>query len=254
LIVSVFLVGGGVDTMATPDLLAPFQAELESHASARRRTARLAVALFDHEGSARTFLPSYVDALTGAGSIDVVSVLVRHGQPVAKEAFLDVDGVAVAGGPTPEYLDGLIGAADVIRSVVTRGAPYVGFSAGAMIASQHALVGGFRSAGTEVCPQEWSEDLDPITVCPGLGLVRFTVDVHTAQAGTLGRTVALVEEGAATAAVGIDEDTCLTVSGAVAQPEECRVTGTGNAWMVQPAGDAASGAIVRRLGSTAWSR
>jgi cyanophycinase len=254
LIVSVFLVGGGVDTIPTPDLLGSFQAELASHASTRRRVPRLAVVLFDHEGSARTFLPSYVDALTCAGSIEVVPVLVRHGQQVAADAFLDVDGIAVAGGPTPEYLDGLSDVADMIRSVVARGVPYVGFSAGAMIASQQALVGGFRSAGTEVCPREWSEELDPITVCPGLGLVCFTVDVHTAQAGTLGRMVALLEARRAGAAVGIDEGTCLTVSAPDAQPEECFIAGTGSVWIGRPADDPASGVIVWRLGSTRPSR
>jgi cyanophycinase len=246
LIVSVFLVGGGVDTIATFNLLDLFRAEVLSHASERQRTPRVAVALFDDSGSAQRFLPGYADALCGADSIQIVPVLVRHGQAVTEDWFIDVDGIAVAGGPTPEYLAGLVGAAHTIRVAVATGVPYVGFSAGAMIAPECALTGGFQSAGIDVCPREWSEGLDPITTGPGLGLVRFTVDVHTAQAGTLGRAIALVEAGESTSVVGLDEDTCLALAGPNALPEDGRLTGTGAAWIVRPAGDA-PGCIVRRL-------
>ena len=143
-----------------------------------------------------------------------------------------MDGIAVGGGPTPAYLAGLSRAGRAIRAAVSSGVPYLGFSAGAMIAPSNALLGGYQLAEHDVCPTEWSEGLDAITVRPGLGLVPFSVDVHTAQAGTLGRTIALVESGEAATAVGIDEDTCLMLSGPTASLEQCSVTGSGTVWIL----------------------
>ncbi len=61
----------------------------------------------------------------------------------------------VGGGPAPGYHAGLIGCAPAIRAATDAGVPYVGFSAGAMIAGKQALLGGYRLAGREVCPREW---------------------------------------------------------------------------------------------------
>jgi cyanophycinase len=248
---SIFLMGGGVDTMTTSGLLDPFRAELESHAQVRGRTPRLTIVLFDHEGSAHDFLPSYVEALVGNGPVDVEPVLVQRGHTLPAEAFTQVDGIAVGGGPTPEYLAGLRNSGHAIRAAVVSGVPYVGFSAGAMITPNSALVGGYQLAGREVCPREWSEGLDEITVHPGLGLVQFSVDVHTSQAGTLGRTVALVESGQVVTAVGIDEDTCLAISGPDARFEEGSVIGAGNVWLVSSSSEPRSVVIARTRGSEA---
>jgi len=231
---SIFLVGGGPDTTTSPGLLTPFRVEVESHAKAQARRPRLAIALFDHQGSAQRYLPDYVRALADAEAMDIEPVLVERGHSVGPEAFADVDGMCVAGGPTPEYLAGLNGAGHAIRAAVLSGVPYLGFSAGAMIAPGIALLGGYRMAGYDVCPRESSEGLDAITVRRGLGLVPFSVDVHTAQAGTLGRTMALVESGEAATAVGIDEDTCLILDEPTASIDECRVTGSGSVWVVNP--------------------
>ena len=43
------------------------------------------------------------------------------------------------------------------------------------------MVGGWLSGGVPICSDDAAEDLDEITMLPGLGLVRFTVDVHCAQ-------------------------------------------------------------------------
>ena len=110
--------------------------------------------------------------------------------------------------------------------------PYLGFSAGAMIAGETALLGGYRLGDREVCPQEWCEDLDDVTLSSGLGLVPFVVDVHAAQAGTIGRALAIVESGAAEMTAAIDEDTCLVVP--VGAPASTgRVRGSGSVWLVR---------------------
>jgi cyanophycinase len=243
--VTVFLVGGGPDTVASRGLLDPFVIELTRRATALGRVPRLAVALVDYEGSAARFLPEYVDAL-GEDVFEVVPVLLCRGGTVDARAFDGVDGIVVGGGPTPVYLAGLLSARERIQEAVTGGVPYLGFSAGAMIAASAALVGGHRRDGKEVCPEEWSEGLGPVTVREGLGLVGFTVDVHTAQAGTLSRTVAVVEVGEATTALGIDEDTCVTVSGREPwEAEDLVVSGSGSAWLVR-ATDVPGSVVVRR--------
>jgi len=115
-----------------------------------------------------------------------------------------------------------------------------------MIAADTALIGGYRQAAHEVCPEDWSEELDPITVRPGLGLVGFAVDVHTAQAGTLGRTVALVSTGKVATAVGIDEDTCLAVPGPHSLPADCAASGGGGVWIVSAAASPGDVTVRRR--------
>ena len=247
---TVFLVGCGPDTIRTADLLEPFVAEMASRARRRGRQPRLALAVFDHEGSGEHFLPAYVDALTVEGPLEVVPVYLRRGDAVDPAPFVDVDGIVVGGGPTPDYLTGFAASGDTIRTAVTEGVPYLGFSAGAMVAARRALVGGHRMGRQEVCPEDWSEGLAQLTLRDGLGLVEPTVDVHTAQAGTLGRTVALVESGLVPDAVGIDEDTCLMIGTDAQRQDTSAVTGSGSAWFVRAA-EPGSAVVIRRGSATA---
>ncbi|TCC52118.1 hypothetical protein E0H73_39970 [Kribbella pittospori] len=243
--VSIFLVGGGPDTTTSLGVFDAFRSELQAHASGRR--PRVAVVVFDHEGSAQRYLPAYTEVLVGSAAVEIQSVLVRRGRTVEPDIFVDLDGIVVAGGPTPDYLAGLSSASAGIRAAVGSGVPYVGFSAGAMIAPDAALIGGLRMAGLQVCPSDWSEGLDQVTVRPGLGLLSFTVDVHSAQAGTLGRAVALVEAGEVATTVGIDEDTCLVLAGPASGLDGCSVAGSGSVWIVDYEQDRA---VVSRIQAT----
>jgi cyanophycinase len=225
---SVFLVGGGPD-LDTEDLLEPFRAEVAQRAPGRTRG--VVAALFDLDGSAEHYLPSYAALLVG---VPLILLKLGPGHTVDPTVFGDADGILVGGGPTPGYHAGLIDSAPAIQAAVHAGIPYVGFSAGAMIAGDQALLGGYRLGDREVCPEEWSEELDEVTLRPGLGLVPFVVEVHTAQAGTIGRALAIVEAGAADAAAGIDEDTCLVVP-ADAPASTGHVRGSGSVWLVRRA-------------------
>lgn len=193
---TLYLVGGGVDTVSTPGLLHPFTRDLEELGRSGARVPRLAVVLDDQWGRGEEFLPEYVEALD-CGAAEIEPVFLRPGHPATPQTFADVDGIVVGGGPTPAYCEGLREARDLVRHVVSQGVPYVGFSAGAMVASRAVLVGGWRLEGRDVCPEEWSGGLEQVTLRPGLGLVPFTVDVHAAQAGLLGRAVSLVDSGQA---------------------------------------------------------
>jgi cyanophycinase len=250
---TLFLVGGGVDTVATPGLLNPFMAELERHGRSRGRVPRLVVVLVDQDGSGERFLSSYIEALCGH-RVEAEPVFVRRGQSASPTAFSDVDGIAIGGGPTPVYLAALEPAREAIRAAVSHGVPYVGFSAGAMVASRMALIGGWRQGDREVCPEEWSEGLEHLALRPGLDLVPFTVDVHTAQAGLLGRAVSLVESGDAARVVALDEDTCLAVTRSDSAPDPSAVSGSGSVWSLVATGEPGSVAVTRLFAAPATSR
>jgi cyanophycinase len=229
--VTVFLVGGGVDSLTSPHPIDPFVAEVAERGAERGRRPSLVVAIVDVCGSGARFLPEYAEVFSRAG--EVVPMFLRPGAPVESRPLASADGIVVCGGPAPTYLEALAPLASSIRALVAAGTPYLGFSAGAMVAGREALVGGHRYVGRGVCPEEWSEGLDEITTRPGLGLVDAVVDVHTAQAGTLGRVVALVEAGKSDLAVGIDEDTCLAVPAEGSVRGESELLGSGNVWVVR---------------------
>lgn len=222
---TVFLVGGGPDTVPA-GLLAPFLAE----AGAAGGRARVLVLLCGPAHRSWGALPAHRRNLPG---VDLRPVRVRPGRPLPDAALTGVTGIVVGGGVTPAYLAALTPLARDVATAVAGGTPYLGFSAGAMVAPGTALAGGWRSGGRAVCPRRWSEGLAPVTVALGLGLVGFAVDVHTGAAGTLGRTVALVADGAVPVAVGVDEGTCLAVPPGADDPRDGVVTGAGSVWTVR---------------------
>lgn len=244
---SIYLVGGGPDTVTAPAIFDEFMAEVRERAGGSR-LPRIAVVLVDHEGSAQYFLPAYLDALQHRTPCEVTTVLLGTERPVDPGVFDGADAIVVGGGPTPVYLAGLRSAAAAIRQAVAAGAPYLGFSAGAMIAPERAIAGGYRIRGAQVCPEEASEGLAEVELHDGLGLVPFAVDVHAAQAGTLGRAVAAVVHGMVGKAVAVDENTALVLPHA--DPREQRVIGTGNCWLIRGPGPKAAvsvlGSIVTR--------
>jgi cyanophycinase len=97
--------------------------------------------------------------------------------------------------------------------VVEEGLPYAGSSAGAAVAATSAVVGGYLDGDRVVCPPDAAEDLDSVTVVPGLGLVAEMVDVHASAWGTLPRLAAAMSM-APSVAVGLalDEDTAWHVT------------------------------------------
>ena len=245
---SIFLVGGGPDTTTTPVIFDQFVAEAV-HRTGGSRPPRIAVVLVDHEGSAAYFLPAYLDPLHHRTPCEVVTVLLRRQEHVDPRVFDGVDAIVVGGGPTPVYAECLRPAAAAIRHAVQAGAPYLGFSAGAMIAPERAIVGGYLVHGAEVCPEDASEGLGEVELREGLGLVSFAVDVHAAQAGTLGRALAAVVHGMAGKAAAIDENTALVLPHA--DPGEQRGIGTGTCWLIRGPGPKATVSI---LGSVVTDR
>lgn len=224
---SIHLVGGG--PVVASDAVAPFLAEAAARAAAVGRTVpRIGLlSVSRQDGTSPSSTADLAEALGGARQAEVLVTGVAPGTVFATSVLSDVDALVIGGGVTPHYLDAIAPLVDQIRLLVSDGLPYLGYSAGAMVAADRALVGGWRIGGVEVCPEEASEGLDEVELREGLGLVDLTIDVHAVQAGTLARLVAAAEAEFVTAGLAIDEDTALVVGEGALE-----VRGTGSVWRV----------------------
>jgi cyanophycinase len=204
---TVFLLGGGWGPQARDDVYGPFL-------DAAGPRPRIACVVYDENEGAAARFDRWAAVLTATAPCEPLPVLIPEGGRLDVAALGSAEGLLVCGGLTPAYADALAPGASAVRAWLDEGSrPYAGFSAGAAVAAHTAVVGGWRCDGVPVCPEDSAEDLDEVTVVPGLGLVPFAVDVHAAQWGTLGRLVAAVRSGHVTSGVAVDEDTLLTVDG-----------------------------------------
>ncbi len=225
---SVHLVGGGWSATNDPAVYSPFLAEATALAadSGSEGPPRIAVIVV-RDGDGGEHAASLIAAATPAGAFEPVITVLGHGDEATSVALADVQGILIGGGLTPAYLEALRPIFGEIRRQVAAGIPYLGFSAGASIAAEHALVGGWRIGGIEVSREDGSEDLDDVTVENGIGLIDISVDVHAVQWGNLSRLIAATEAGLVAGGIAIDENTAFVVGeGAL------RAVGSGNVWQV----------------------
>ncbi|MCQ6272970.1 Type 1 glutamine amidotransferase-like domain-containing protein [Pseudarthrobacter sp. R1] len=231
----IFLAGAGPDYHSFPEV---FERFIKNIPGRRGQLRRIAVVVHHRGGNPESVLQDYAGPLQSLTSCEVVPVLLHAGSPADPAVFDNADAVVVGGGLTPAYLEGLRDCAGAIAARVADGAPYLGFSAGAMVAPRRGIIGGYRIGGVEVCGEECSEDLDEVDVRDGLGLVPFSVDVHAAQAGTLSRAVGAVTAGLVDRAVAVDENTAVLLPSV--GDAEFDVIGRGNCWDVRSAGTGCS--------------
>ncbi|MEV5607528.1 hypothetical protein [Streptomyces sp. NPDC052225] len=225
-----YLIGGG---WRSTDVFAGFLRD----AGTRPRIG--CVVLDEGDGGVDQEFARYARRLTGTAACEPVALPVPIGSRFDPSVLDTVDAVLVCGGLTPAYQEALAPCAEELLAVLARrDLPYAGFSAGAALAARTALVGGWLDRDVPVCPPDSAEDLDDVTVAPGLGLVPFTVDVHAAQWGTLPRLIAAVARGDVTDGVALDEDTVLTIE----PGEKPQVGGLGRAHVVRRGDD---GVVVR---------
>ncbi|MDX6202221.1 MAG: cyanophycinase [Frankiales bacterium] len=207
---SIHLIGGGWDE---PEVYRPF-------VEAAGPLPRIACVVLD-EGDGQVQFARWASVLRELAPCQPVPVLVPVGSRLSAHQLGSADGLLVCGGLTPAYAAALAPAAAALQDWLAD-RPYCGFSAGAAIAANRAVVGGWRDGELEVCPEDSAEDIDQLRVVDGLGLVDLMVDVHCAQWGTLPRLVAAL--GPSGRGVGLDENTALQfVDG------EVTVTGLGAA-------------------------
>jgi cyanophycinase len=240
---SIHLVGGGWDAEYFGALYRTFVAEAEVRAAgAGRVVPRIGMLLvLSEDDGVDEVRARYAGALTSVASCETVMHTISEGERFESSVLNGIDALLIGGGLTPAYLEAVAPLIDEIRLLVADGLPYLGFSAGAAIAADSAIVGGWRIGDVPVCPEEAAEDLDEVTVAGGLALVDLAVDAHAVQWGTLARVIAATEAGLLDGGVAIDESTVLIVGdGAL------RVEGRGNVWQVS---EDSAGVLVRTVGS-----
>lgn len=224
----VHLIGGGWSESDAPAMFGPFLAECA--AAAGRSSPRVRLVVMGTDPESLEYHQRYPATLGLCGDHELLVTRVPVGEPCPPEALEGMDGLLVGGGPTPEYHRALAPLYPRISELVGAGLPYAGFSAGAALAADTAIIGGWTVGGVAVCPEETNEDLGPVTVVAGIGLVEGAVDVHAAQWGTLGRLAAAVGAGLVEGGVAVDECTTLRVDGL-----HRTVAGAGQVWQVSPA-------------------
>ncbi|QEO10408.1 Type 1 glutamine amidotransferase-like domain-containing protein [Protaetiibacter larvae] len=240
---SVHLVGGGWSPEGDPEVTSAFLAEAAARAAGSgRMVPRIAVLIVVDDGSpSAEYRSGYPESFRQVAACEPVVSIIPSGEEFPASVLTAIDGLVIGGGLTPAYLAAVDPLVEEIRLLVADGLPYLGFSAGAMIAADRALLGGWRINGVAVCPEEAAEDLDEVTVAEGLGLIDLAVDVHAVQWGTLSRLIAATEAGLVDGGVGIDERTVLVVA-----DEGFAVFGEGSVWQVL---DEPAGVIVGTLGA-----
>lgn len=224
---SVHLVGGGGRDGIERDVYGPFVREAIAKAGEEPALIAVITVRGDADPSHGEELSRAVLAAAAGQPVDVAATVVDHGESVPESAIDGAHGILVGGGLTPQYLRALAPLGAKIRAAVESGIPYLGFSAGAAIAPDRALVGGWRIDGVEIGQESAGEDLDELTIEDGLGLIDVTVDVHAVQWGNLSRAIAAVDSGGVGEVIAIDESTVLTVG-----MGPLRTAGAGSVWAV----------------------
>lgn len=228
----VFLIGGGWQIETFPQTYGRF---LQAAAQSGQR--RIAFIVAEEAGAdAREHFLRFFKAFETVGlkREDALAIVVSAEKPLSKENLAEIEpnGVFVCGGLTPAYFDALCLDKSWLGFLAENKIPYCGFSAGASIAAENAVVGGWRrkinNRIVEIADENAGEDLDFLDVRRGLGLVPFAVDVHATQWGTLSRLVHAVDARLASEGVAIDENTMLEIS-----ENSLSVHGAGSVYLVR---------------------
>ena len=237
---SVHLVGGVWDRDHAASVYGPFLAEVTTAAERDgAERARVAVLLVADDSDAAEQSARWIAVLESVAPVELAVTVVPEDGEFAASDLAGAHGVLVGGGLTPAYRTAIEPIAGELRRLAASGLPYLGFSAGAAIAADTALLGGWRIGGVPVVAEEAGEDLDDVTVEPGIGLVDLTIDCHAAQWGTLTRLIAATEARLVDGGIAIDENTLFSI-GTVG----LRVAGAGSVWSVTAADD---GVVVRSI-------
>jgi cyanophycinase len=236
---TVHLVGGGRDEDAVVSLFARFVEDAAAVGHVEGTLPSIHALLVLEEDDDET-VERFRSALSRAGA-DVSVHAIDEGATFDAAALEGADGIFVGGGLTPAYHAAFAKIAPLVRERVAAGTPYLGFSAGAAIAAERAVIGGYMIDGVVVCDEDAGEELDDVTVVASLGLVPFSVDVHAAQWGTLSRLVAAANAGLVGDGFAIDEHTAVEWRGDGEAPT-ASVHGRGAAWHMTR-GDAGAGAV-----------
>ncbi|WP_420631348.1 hypothetical protein [Candidatus Leptofilum sp.] len=228
----IFLHGGGDKAESRVATFGLFAA-----AALRQPTNKLALVIAEVDETAAQESWQAYSVIFTAVNVPIEQLLplfVTAAQPLTYEMVAQANpaGLFVCGGMTPTYHQAVCADTSWTRYLQETGIPYGGTSAGAAIAAQSAILGGWQATrqnvAREILFMGAGEGIDPLTVRPGLSLVPFAVDVHASQMGTLSRLIHAVELGLVAEGWAIDENTMLMVNGRSHQ-----IFGAGHCYHVQ---------------------
>ena len=234
MMIPVFLIGGGWNAATFPQTFGRFVQT--ATINGQRRIA--IVVAEEPEADPHALFLRFFEAFQALGlkPDETSEIIVSAENPLTREklAAAQASGVFVCGGLTPGYYEALCRDRSWLDFLAEHEIPYAGFSAGASIAGNDAIVGGWRrnrgGKNVEIANENAGEDLDLLDVRRGLALVSFAVDVHATQWGTLSRLIHAVDAGLAPEGWAIDENTMLEATGG-----EPKIHGAGNAYHVRRA-------------------
>jgi cyanophycinase len=211
--IPVFLIGGGWRAETFPQTYGRF---LEAAARDDHRRIAVIVAEDPEADSHAQFLRFFAAFENiGLNFDEAFEIIVSAENPLSLEKINAVEptGVFVCGGLTPIYADALCLDKSWLAFLEENKIPYGGFSAGASVAADKAIVGGWRRKIGEkifqIANENASEDLDLLDVRDGLGLVPFSIEVHATEWGTLTRLIHAVDARLMNEGWAIDENTML---------------------------------------------
>ncbi len=231
--IPVFLIGGGWRAETFSQTYGRF---LEAATqNAKRRIAIVVAEEPDTDANQQFLRFRGAFEAVGLNSADAVNLVVSAANPLTAEKLIAAQptGIFVCGGLTPAYYNALCRRDKSWLGYLSENKiPYAGFSAGASVAAEYAIIGGWRrkinNRMVEAANENAGEDLDFLDVRKGLGLVPFAVDVHATQWGTLPRLVHAIDARLAPEGWAIDENTLLEIKG-----NEVCIYGAGNAYYVR---------------------
>ena len=228
---AIYLVGGGPESCPTPGLLDGFRDEVAA------RGGPLVVVMVERDRLLEEFLPRY--APLAADGVEVRPVVIGADSAI-DAAVLDGAGGIVGRRRSHAALPRraprrrrrwcVRRSPPARRTPASRRGPW---SRGSCPCSGDTSSVRWRwctRTAPRACPR--SPSSRAWAWCP------FTSDVHAAQAGTLSRAVAIVDNGLVPRSVAIDEDTVLVVD------DGLRVLGTGSVWFSEQ--DAGTVRLTRR--------
>jgi cyanophycinase len=235
--IPVFLIGGGWRAETFPDTYARFL-QAATRVDGERRIAIIVAEEPDADSHAQFLRFFKAFETVGLDSNEAFEIIVSAENFLTKETLAEIKptGVFVCGGLTPAYYNALCFEKNWLEYLIENKIPYGGFSAGASVAAENAIIGGWRrevkNKIVQIADENAGEDLDLLDVRKGRGLVNFAVDVHATQWGTLSRLIHMIDAEFANEGWAIDENTMLEIG-----ENKIEIFGAGNAYRVRRVGN-----------------